>query len=101
MTDANKFANRCWVPNFNGTQTIYELHFTEFYDDEILATITKEPEDDTGWTYTIPSFHREEEYLDADSLEEACSQMEELIIEHWQDEITRLKECIEKFSETN
>ena len=97
----NKFVNRRWVPHSNGAQTVYELHFTEFYDDEILATITKEPEDDTGWIYTIPSFNREEEYLDANSLEEACEQIENVIIDHWNDEITRLKECIKKFTETN
>lgn len=101
MTDVNKFANRRWVPNPDGTQTIYELHFTEFYDDEIIATLTKDTEDDTGWLYTIPSLNREDEYLDADSFEEAYSQIEELIVENWNDEITRLKECIEKFNETN
>lgn len=97
----NQFANRRWVPHSNGAQTVYELHFTEFYDDEILATITKDPEDDTGWIYTIPSFNREEEYLDADSLEEACEQIENVIIDHWNDKIARLKECIKKFTETN
>lgn len=101
MTNANKFANKRWIPNPDGTQTIYELHFTEFYDDEIIATLTKDHEDDAGWLYTIPSLNREDEYLDADSFDEACSQIEELIIEDWNDEITRLKECIEKFNETN
>ena len=101
MTDANKFANRRWIPNPDGNQTIYELHFTEFYDDEIIATLTKDPEDDTGWLYNIPSLNREDEYLDANNFEEACFQIEELIIEEWNDEITRLKECIEKFNETN
>lgn len=101
MTDANKFANRRWVPNSNGTQTVYELHFTEFYDDEILATLAKDLDGEIGWFYTIPSLNQEDEYLDADNFEEACSQIEELIVEHWQDEITRLKECIEKFNETN
>ena len=101
MTDANKFANRCWVPNYDDGRTIYELHFTEFYDDEIIATLAKDLDGEIGWFYTIPSLNQEDEYLDADNFEEACSQIEELIIEHWQDEITRLKECIEKFSETN
>ena len=101
MTDANKFANKRWVPNSNGTQTVYELHFTEFYDDEIIATITKDLDYDTGWIYCISDLHEDEAYLDADSVEDACEQIENIIIEYWQDEITRLKECIEKFNKTN
>lgn len=99
--NANKFANRYWLPNYDDGRIIYELHFTEFYDDEIIATLEQDPDDDTNWIYKIPAFIRDEEYLSADSLEDACTQIEELLVDDWNDEIARLKECIEKFNETN
>lgn len=95
-----KYANRHWKVN-SANEDVHELHFTEFYDDEIIAILTPgSDEDPTIWNYQLKlDVCADDTFLTADSLEEAKKWIEEVIIEHLEDEIRRMKECIEKFKE--
>ena len=95
----SKHANRHWEVN-SDNKDIHELHFTEFYDDEIIATLVPgDDEDPTFWNYHLNFDGYTDTFITADSLEEAEEQVEDAVVEYWEDEISRLNECIDKFKE--
>ena len=75
----------------------YELYFTEFYDDMMLAGVVKDHEDDSTYIYVSPELNVEFETLEATSIENAQQQIEEMLIEHWENEIATLETQIKNF----
>lgn len=85
-----------WEKGACNGRPVYKLHFSEFYDDEVIATLTNDVEQENGWFYSIPLSNALEEYMFAVTLSEAKQQVEDIILESWEDEIYRLSECIFK-----
>lgn len=75
----------------------YELFFTEFYDDVMLAGVVQDHKDDSTYIYVSPELNVEYETLEATSIEHAQQQIEGILIEHWEDEIARLECKVQKF----
>ena len=72
----------------------YDLYFRLFYDYEIVATTSDKGVG--GWEYTSTLLDNEG-FLDSDNLEDAQSEMLDLIEQHYQDEINYYEELLEKF----
>lgn len=82
--------------NGHGKQC-YELYFNEFYDDMMLAGIVQDHEDDSTYIYVSPELNVEFETLEAISIEHAQQQIENMLIEHWENEIAMLETKIKNF----
>ena len=86
----NKFGKEC-----------YKLHFTQFYDDEVVAGFVQDEEDDNVFIYTSKEMNVEYDTIIADSIEDAKEQIEEMLVEHWNDEINYLENRISSFQEND
>jgi hypothetical protein len=80
----------------------YKLHFTRFYEDEIIATIFH----DCGAFYADfeieDTYESDEPYdLYAETIEEAKLEAEEKIVEFVQEQIEYLQSWIHKFKSTD
>lgn len=77
----------------------YKLHFTRFYEDEIIATVLTDEEDVPFCAiYALENVDKDEVYvLDAETIEEAKLEVEEQIIEFIQEQIEYLQSWIHKF----
>lgn len=77
----------------------YELHFAQFYDDEIILKFVQDKEDPENYIYVSDLLNVEHDEILADSIEDAMEQFEEMVIEHIQEEISYYEEMLEKFQE--
>ena len=77
------------------------MHFDQFYgdDEDIIASLVQDEEDDKAFYYTSKELNADNDILWADSIEEAKQAVEEMLIEHWKDEIGYLKERLKEFQE--
>lgn len=75
----------------------YELYFNEFYNNMMLAGIVQDHKDDSTYIYVSPELNVEYETLEAISIEHAQQQIENMLIEHWEDEIATLETQIKNF----
>ena len=69
----------------------YKLHFTRFYEDEIIATVFENVSKVEGEPYV----------LDAETIEEAKLEAEEKILELVQEQVEYLQSWIHKFKSTD
>lgn len=74
------------------------LYYVPFYDDEVrLAEIFYE--EDGGWCYSSELLNADKEYLGSDSKEEARQEVEDLILEHFENEIEYAKHLLKSFKD--
>ena len=101
MVEERKYENRHWEQNkFNDFgNPIYELHFREYYDDEMILGFVKDEDEDDEWIYSSKFLNVEYDTIIADSVEDAMREFEEMIVEHIQEEISGLEQKLEKFNE--
>lgn len=71
------------------------LYYVPFYDEVRLAELFHE--EDGGWCYSSKLLNADKEYLGSDSEEEARQEVEDLIIEHFEDEIEYNKHLLKSF----
>lgn len=90
-----EYENRYWLVN----DDVYELHFTQFYDDEIILKFVQDKEDSENYIYVSELLNVEHDEILAESIEAAIEQFEDMIIDHIQDEISYYEEMLEKFQE--
>ena len=88
--EKNKFGKEC-----------YKFHFTQFYDDEVVAGFVQDEEDDNVFIYTSKEMNVEYDTIIADSIEDAKEQIEEMLVEHWNDEINYLENRISSFQKND
>ena len=74
----------------------YDLYFNAFGDENIIAGITDTGD---GWEYGSTLLGVDNDFLDADNLEDAQSEMLDLIEQHYQDEINYYEELLSQFKE--
>lgn len=79
----------------------HELHFDQFYgdDEDIIASLMQDESDSEVFYYTTKELNADNDILWADSIEDAKQQIEEMLIEHWKDEIKYLEDRLKEFQE--
>lgn len=90
-----EYENRCWLKN----EDVYELHFTQFYDDEIILKFVQDKDDSENYIYVSDLLNVEHNEILADSVEDAMEQFEDMVVEHIQEQIDYYEEMLNKFSE--
>lgn len=89
--EKNEFGKEC-----------YNLHFSQFYeedDENIVAGFVQYETDDEVYIYTSEELNVEYDAIIADSVEDAKQQIEDMLVEHWEDEIDYLESRIKAFRE--
>lgn len=79
----------------------HELRFSPFYedDDEVIASFVQDEMDDKTFYYISEELSVDDDLLWADSIDDAKQQIEEMLIEHWKDEIEYLEGRLKEFQE--
>lgn len=90
-----EYENRYWLKN----DDVYELHFTQFYDDEIILKFIQDKEDLENYIYVSELLNVEHDEEFAESIEDAMEQFEDMVLEHIQEQISYYDEMLEKFQE--
>ena len=77
----------------------YELHFTHFYDDEIILKFIQDKNDSENYIYVsdLLSVENDEEF--AESVENAMEQFEDMVIDYIKEKIAYYDEMLDKFQE--
>ena len=91
--------NWYWEVEDFGDALVGKLHFTEFYDDEIILEwqLNKGCEDEFNYVSTFLGV--EQEILIANNPDNAMEEFIDMIEEHIEEEISGLDERLEKFRE--
>jgi len=87
--------NKHWYEE-NG---VYELHFTHFYNDEVILKFVQDKDDPETFWFVSDLLNVESDCIYADSIEGAKEESEEKVIEHIEDQIAYYEEMLEKFEE--
>ena len=78
----------------------YNLHFSQFYkedDKNIVAGFVQDETDKNVYIYTSKELNVEYDTIIAYSVEDAKQQIEDMLIEHWEEEIDCLENRIKAF----
>lgn len=90
-----EYENRYWLIN----DDVYELHFTQFYDDEIILKFVQDKDDLENYIYVSSLLNVEHEEILAESVEDAMEQFEDMVVDHIQEQISYYEEMLDKFQE--
>ena len=90
-----KYKNRYWLVN----DDVYELYFTQFYDDEIILKFIQDKGDLENYIYVSELLNIEHDEILAESIEDAMEQFEDMIVNHIQEQISYYDEMLDKFQE--
>lgn len=90
-----EYKNRYWLVNDN----IYELHFTQFYDNEIILKFVQNKNNSKNYIYVSELLNIEHDEILAESIEDAMEQFEDKVIDHIQQQISYYDEMLDKFQE--
>lgn len=92
-----EYENRYWLQN----DDVYELHFTQFYDDEIILKFVQDKNDLENYIYVSSLLNVEHGKILAESVEDAMEQFEDMVVDHIQDQISYYEEMLDKFQGRN
>lgn len=90
-----KYENRYWLDN----DDVYELHFTQFYDDEVILKFKQDKDDPENYIYVSDLLKVEYDEIYANSVDDAMEQFEDMIIDYIEDKISYYEEMLDKFQE--
>ena len=90
-----EYENRCWIKN----DDVYELHFTQFYDDEIILKFVQDKGYSENYIYVSDLLNVEHDEEFAESVEDAMEQFENMIVDHIQEQISYYEDMLDKFQE--
>jgi hypothetical protein len=94
-----RYENRYWeTEDYNG-MIVGKLHFTQFYEDEIILSFQQDKDDKETFWYVSDFLRVEVDCISADTLDEAMEEFESMIIERIEDEICTLEDMKQKFNE--
>lgn len=90
-----EYENRYWLLN----NDVYELHFTQFYNDEIIIKFVQDKDNSENYIYVsdLLNVEHDEEY--AESVEDAMEQFEYMVIDYIKEKIAYYDEMLDKFQE--
>lgn len=89
--EKNKFGKEC-----------YKLHFSQFYEEEnknVVVGFVQDETDENVYIYVSEELNIEYDTIIADSIEDAKQQIEDMLVEHWKDEIDYLENRIKAFQD--
>lgn len=89
--EKNEFGKEC-----------YKLHFSQFYEEEnenVVAGFVQDETDENVYIYVSEELNVEYDTIIADSIEDAKQQIEDMLVEHWKDEIDYLENRIKAFQD--
>lgn len=89
--EKNKFDKEC-----------YKLHFSQFYEEEnenVVVGFVQDETDENVYIYVSEELNVEYDTIIADSIEDAKQQIEDMLVEHWKDEIDYLENRIKAFQD--
>lgn len=89
--EKNKFGKEC-----------YKLHFSQFYEEEnenVVVGFVQDETDENVYIYVSEELNVEYDTIIADSIEDAKQQNEDMLVEHWKDEIDYLENRIKAFQD--
>lgn len=95
MNKIREYENRYWLKS----NEVYELHFTQFYDDEIIFKFIQDKEDSENYIYVSELLNVEHDELLAESIEDAMEQFEYMVIDYIKEKIAYYDEMLDKFQE--
>lgn len=90
-----EYENRYWLQN----DDVYELHFTQFYDDEIILKFVQDKDDPENYIYASEMLNVEHDEILAESIEDAMEQFEYMVIDYIKEKIAYYDEMLDKFQE--
>lgn len=90
-----EYKNRYWLLN----DDVYELHFTQFYDDEIILKFIQDKDNLENYIYVSDLLNVEHDEILAESIEDAMEQFEDMVVDHIQEQISFYDEMLDKFQE--
>lgn len=93
------FENRHWEVEEFQSMLVGKLHFTEFYNDEIILGFQQDKDDPEVFWYVSNLLNVEQDCITADSPDEAMEEFESMIVNYIEDEISDLEEMKVKFLE--
>ena len=91
----SEYKNRYWLVN----DDVCELHFTQFYDDEIILKFIQDKNDSENYIYVSDLLNVEHDEILAESIEDAMEQFEDMVVDHIQEQISYYDEMLDKFQE--
>lgn len=80
----------------------YKLHFSQFYEEEnenVIAGFVQDETDKKVYIYVSEELNVEYDTIIADNIEDAKQQIEDMLVEHWKDEIDYLENRIKAFQD--
>lgn len=89
--EKNEFGKEC-----------YKLHFSQFYEEEnenVVVGFVQDETDENIYIYVSEELNVEYDTIIADSIEDAKQQIEDMLVEHWEDEIDYLENRIKAFQD--
>ena len=89
-----EYENRYWLLN----NDVYELHFTQFYDDEIILKFIQDKYDPENYIYVSDLLNVEHDEEFAESVEDAMEQFEDMVIDYIKEKIAYYDEKIGRAS---
>ena len=89
-----EYENRYWLLN----DDVYELHFTQFYD-EIILKFIQDKEDSENYIYVSDLLNVEHDEEFAESVEDDMEQFEDMVIDYIKEKIAYFDEMLDKFQE--
>lgn len=89
------YRNRYWLTN----DDVFELHFTQFYDDEVILKFIQDKDDLENYIYVSDLLKVEYDEITANSVDDAMEQFEDMVAEYMQDEINYYEEMLKKFQD--
>ena len=90
-----EYKNRYWLVN----DDVYELHFTQFYDDEIILKFIQDKNDSDKYIYVSELLNVEHDEILSESIEDAMEQFEDMVVDHIQEQISYHEDMLYKFQE--
>ena len=90
-----EYGKRYWLLN----DDVYELHFTQYYDDEIILKFIQDKEDSENYIYVSDLLNVEHDEEFAGSIEDAMEQFEDIVIDYIKEKIDYYDEMLDKFQE--
>lgn len=89
--EKNEFGEEC-----------YKLHFSQFYEEEnenVVAAFVQDETDKNVYLYVSEELNVEYDTIIADSIEDAKQQIEDMLVEYWEDEVDCLENRIKAFQD--
>ena len=76
-----------------------KLHFTQFYDDEVILSWQLNDSEPDTFYYVSSMLNVEQDAIFADNPDEAMEEFADMVIEHIEDKISYYEDMLDKFKE--